>query len=181
MWGYVVEQTSLQTALIASGIVLACFSFVGRGLRSAEDIPDPTAAAHDLAEPQTDLALTGRSGPIVIEIEHLVPEEEARGFYDAMLEIRRIRRRNGASGWSLARDIADARRWVERFHCPTWHDYLRHRTRLTAEEFAVLQAIAERYGDGALRITRLLERPVGSVRWREETPDRGEVPTGILP
>ncbi|OJY53881.1 MFS transporter [Sphingomonas sp. 67-41] len=181
MWGYVVEQTSLQTALIASGVVLIGFSFVGRFLRSAEDIPDPTAASHDLAEPDTELALTGRSGPIVIEIEHLVPEADARGFYDAMLEIRRIRRRNGASGWSLARDIANAGRWVERFHCPTWHDYLRHRTRLTAEEFSALKIVADRYGDGELRITRLLERPVGSVRWREETPDRGEVPTGILP
>jgi len=181
MWGYVVEQTSLQTALIASGVVLIGFSFAGRFLRSAEDIPDPTAASHDLAEPDTELALTGRSGPIVIEIEHLVPEADARGFYDAMLEIRRIRRRNGASGWSLARDIANAGRWVERFHCPTWHDYLRHRTRLTAEEFSALKIVADRYGDGELRITRLLERPVGSVRWREETPDRGEVPTGILP
>jgi hypothetical protein len=34
---------------------------------------------------------------------------------------------------------------------------------------------------GELRITRLLERPVGSVRWGADTPDRGEVPTGILP
>jgi len=182
MWGYVVEQTSIQTALIASGIVLIGFSIIGRRLRSADDIPDPTSALDELADPEVDLALTGRSGPIVIEIEHLVPEEDARSFYEAMLEIRRIRRRNGASAWSLARDIANRRRWVERFHCPTWHDYLRHRTRLTVEELAALHAVAERYGNGhELRITRLLERPVGSVRWGAETPDRGEMPTGILP
>jgi MFS family permease len=181
LWGYVVEQSSLPTALIASGVVLIAFSFVGRWLRSADDIPDPAAGSHDLADPEVDLALTGRSGPIVIQIEYIVPEADAREFYDAMLEIRRIRRRNGANGWSLARDIADARRWIERFHCPTWHDYLRHRTRLTAEEFAALQAIADRFGVGELRITRLLERPVGSVRWGADTPDRGEVPTGILP
>lgn len=181
MWGFVVEQSSLPAALIASGVVLIGFSFIGRLLRSADDIPDPSAGSHDLSDPHVDLALTGRSGPIVIEIEHIVPEADAREFYDAMLEIRRIRRRNGANGWSLARDIADARRWVERFHCPTWHDYLRHRTRLTAEEFAALQVIADRYGEGELHITRLLERPVGSVRWGADTPDRGEVPTGILP
>jgi len=129
-----------------------------------------------------DLALTGRSGPIAVQIEHIVPEEDARSFYDLMLEIRRIRRRNGASAWSLARDVADARRWIERFHCPTWHDYLRHRTRLTAEELELLHSVAERYGDaGELRITRLLERPVGSVRWRADTPDRGELPTTLIP
>jgi MFS family permease len=180
MWGYVVESSSLSTALMASGIVLLAFSLVGRWLRSPEDIPDPAAALHDLVEPEVSLALTGRSGPIVIEIEYLVREEEARGFYEAMLDVRRIRYRNGASAWSLARDIADARRWLERFHCSTWHDYLRQRTRLTAREFASLEAVVDRYGDGGpLRITRLLERPVGSVRWRADTPDRGEVPTGF--
>ncbi|RYY24704.1 MAG: MFS transporter, partial [Sphingomonadales bacterium] len=180
-WGFVVEKSSLQPALIASGIVLLVFSFVGRGLRSANDIPDPAAASHEMEDPEIDLALTGRSGPIVIEIEYMVHEPHARDFYDAMLEVRRIRRRNGASAWSLARDVANAKRWVERYHCSTWHDYLRQRTRLTAEELGVMQAIVDRFGDGELRITRLLERPVGSVRWAAETPDRGEVPTGLLP
>lgn len=182
MWGYVVEESSLTTAMIASGLVLMIFSIAGRWLKAAEDIPNPAAALYDPANPEIDLALTGRSGPIAIQIEHTVPEEDARSFYETMLEIRRIRRRNGASAWSLARDIADASHWIERFHCPTWHDYLRHRTRLTAEEFELLHVIAERYGEGGrLRITRLLERPVGSVRWRADTPDRGELPTGLIP
>jgi MFS family permease len=181
MWGVVVEHSSLTVALVASGVVTIGFSFVGRLLRSADDIPDPAASPHALEDPEVDLALTGRSGPIVIEIEHIVREDEARDFYEAMLEVRRIRRINGASGWSLARDVSNARRWVERFHCPTWHDYLRHRNRLTAEEFATLNGVAQRFGEGELKMTRLLERPLGSVRWRAETPDRGEVGTGILP
>lgn len=181
LWGYLVERLSLSGSLMVSGIVLACFSFIGRRLRSVDDIPDPAAALHDLADPQVALALTGRSGPIVIEIEYLVAEEEARSFYETMLDIRRIRRRNGASAWSLARDIANARRWVERFHCSTWNDYLRQRSRLTAAELAAVQAVAGQYGDErAFRITRLLERPVGSVRWRADTPDRGEVQTKFI-
>lgn len=179
MWGFVAEWTSIPTALIAAGITLLCFSIAGRWLKAADQIPDPAAGSHELDDPTVDLNLTGRSGPIVIELEFIVPEEEARAFYDAMLEIRRIRRRNGVSAWSLARDIANAQRWVERYHCPTWHDYLRHRDRLTAAEFGQLRAIADRYG--GLHVTRMLERPVGSVRWREESPDRGEVSNGIIP
>ncbi|WP_439540579.1 MFS transporter [Sphingomonas sp.] len=182
LWGYVAEQTSIPIALILSGAVLLCFSIAGRWLKAAEDIPNPAAVLDELEEPEIDLALTGRSGPIVIEIEFMVPEEEARSFYESMLVVRLIRRRNGVSAWSLARDIANARRWVERFHCPTWHDYLRHRSRLTAAEFEQVRDLSARYGEGGeLRITRLLERPVGSVRWREETPDRDEVPAGLIP
>ncbi|RSU17699.1 MFS transporter [Sphingomonas koreensis] len=182
VWGYVVEESSLTAAMIASGVALMAFSIAGRLMKSPADIPNPAAARYDPADPEIDLALTGRSGPIAIQVVHIVPEEDARGFYDIMLEIRRIRRRNGASAWSLARDIADARRWIERFHCPTWHDYLRHRTRLTAEELGLLSVIAERYGEnGQLRMTRLLERPVGSVRWQADTPDRGELPATLAP
>ncbi|WP_404478868.1 MFS transporter [Novosphingobium sp. BL-52-GroH] len=180
--GYVAEQTSISVTLGASGLTLVLLSIAGRWLKAAEDIPDPTASLREFDDPQIDLALTGRSGPIVIEIEFRVPKEEARGFYEAMLEIRLLRRRNGVSAWTLARDIGDAERWVERFHCPTWHDYLRHRSRLTAAELVLVTEISDRYGIvGETRITRLLERPVGSVRWRDDTPDRGQVPTGIIP
>lgn len=182
LWGYVAEQTSVGTTLTVSGGVLLLFSVAGRWLKATEHIPDPAASLQEIDDPEINLALTGRSGPIVIEIEFLVPEDEARGFYDAMLDVRLIRRRNGVSSWSLARDIADPCRWVERFRCPTWHDYLRHRSRLTAAEFAQVQNLSMRYGRGGeLQISRLLQRPVGSVRWQEETPDRGEIPTGIMP
>ena len=60
-----------------------------------------------LADPQVRLSLTPRSGPIEIEIEYRVDPVKARLFYAVMQHVQLSRQRNGAYGWSIARDIAD--------------------------------------------------------------------------
>ena len=124
------------------------------------------------AEPQIALGITARSGPIVIEIDYEVDPAEARRFYQVMLKLQRARMRNGAFQWSLARDLADPALWTERYHLPTWLDYLRLRSRFTHADRALQEAADafNRVRDGR-RVRRLLERPFGSVRWRAETPD----------
>ncbi len=59
----------------------------------------------------------GRSGPLIIEIEYRVAKEDALAFHNAMLAVQLFRQRNGASPWSIARDIADLESWTERYHC----------------------------------------------------------------
>jgi len=134
------------------------------------------------------MALTGRSGPLVVEIEYRVQSGDARLFYHAMRDVRRSRERNGAFSTSLVRDISDPELWVERFHYPTWNDYLRARDRTTIDDRLWRdKALAYHVGDEAPKIRRYLERPTGSVRWREDTIDPGEtlpVPvnlTALLP
>ena len=118
-------------------------------------------------------ALTGRSGPLVVEIEYRVAQDNARPFHNVMQEVQLSRQRNGAYGWSIARDIADPELWTERYHCPTWLDYLRQRNRATQSERALHQrAIDFHLGPEPIRVRRMLERPFGSVRWKEDTPDR---------
>ena len=85
------------------------------------------------------LSLTGRSGPLVVEIEYRVAQDNARAFHNVMQEVQLSRQRNGAYGWSIARDIADPELWTERYHCPTWLDYLRQRNRATQSERALHQ------------------------------------------
>ena len=62
--------------------------------------------------------------------------------------------------------------WTERYHCPTWGDYLRMRDRYSQDDL-VIQAqanIFDRGGQGP-RVRRRLERPFGSVRWNADSPD----------
>ena len=67
-----------------------------------------------------------------------------------MQEVQLSRQRNGAYGWSIARDIADPELWTERYHCPTWLDYLRQRNRSTQSERALQQrAIDFHLGPGS--------------------------------
>jgi hypothetical protein len=101
-----------------------------------------------------------------------VAHEDARAFYGVMQQMQLIRQRTGAYGWSLARDLHDPELWVERYNCPTWHDYLRQRNRLSQDEVEVMaQAHAFHRGPEPIAIRRMLERPAGSVRRSDEVRD----------
>lgn len=171
-WGGVAEAYGVDRSLLLSGAALAFSALLGLWLRMPE-VELATNSVDPTSEPEVNLALTGRSGPVVIEIDYRVDPAQARSFYGIMQEIQRIRQRNGAYGWSLARDIAHPELWCERFHCPTWNDYIRQRSSATETEHAFQQeALARHIDPESVKIRRLLERPFGSVRWRDETPDR---------
>jgi len=172
-WGSVASLIGVNGALLASGAALVASSLLGMWMRMPV-VRGPNEQTTDLLDdPEVRLSLTSRSGPIVVEIEYRVSPKKARLFYAVMQHVQLSRKRNGAYGWSIARDLADPELWTERYHCPTWHDYLRQRNRPTDSERALHQrAIDFHIGPEPIRIRRMLERPVGSVRWKDETPDR---------
>jgi len=173
VWGRLADYAgSVEIALlVAAGMMLAS-TLLGFWLT----MPHADTRQEDaelLADPEVKLALTGRSGPLVVEIEYRVARENARDFHHVMQDVQLSRQRNGAYGWSIARDIADPELWVERYHCPTWLDYLRQRNRPTQPERALYQRARDFHiGPEPVRIHRMLERPFGSVRWKDDSPDR---------
>jgi MFS family permease len=176
LWGHVGELIGTAGSVGLSGVAMLCIVPLGRLLRLTDGVVDLRDLETPLASPEVSLGLTGRSGPIVIEVEYRVDPARSRQFYDAMIQVGLFRQRNGAYQWSIARDVVAAESWVERFSCPTWHDYLRQRDRMTAGEQALLaQAVAETMDQRPDRIRRLLERPMGSVRWRSDTRDTGDL------
>lgn len=174
LWGEAADQAGISGALILSGILMIASTAAGFWLR----MPEPTAPVEEElvshAEPAVALALTPRSGPIIIEIEYRIAPADAREFYSRMLQIQLSRQRNGAFGWSLARDVSDPAVWVERFHCATWLDYLRARTRSTPADRALQEEVEGFQTPGQpIRLRRMLERPIGSVRWKDTATDPG--------
>jgi MFS family permease len=171
-WGDLTDALGIEFALLISAALMLLSCLLGLRLRMPR-ITTRTDEAEMLADPEVRLALTGRSGPLVVEIEYWVPQEKARAFYNAMQAVQLLRQRAGAYGWSIARDIADPDLWTERYHCPTWLDYLRQRNRLTRAERTLEEQASEFHiGPGPMRVRRMLERPFGSVRWRDDVPDR---------
>jgi MFS family permease len=171
-WGHLTDVVGVETALLVSAALMFVSPLLGFWLRMPR-IGARNEDAEVLADPEVRLSLTGRSGPLVVEIEYRVAQESARAFHNVMQEVQLSRQRNGAYGWSIARDIADPELWTERYHCPTWLDYLRQRNRSTQSERALHQrAIDFHLGPDPVRVRRMLERPFGSVRWKEDTPDR---------
>jgi MFS family permease len=172
-WGHLTDYAGVETALLVSAGLMLVSPVLGIWLRMPPVGARNEAASEVLADPEVRLSLTGRSGPLVVEIEYRVAQDNARLFHNVMQEVQLSRQRNGAYGWSIARDIADPELWTERYHCPTWLDYLRQRNRATQSERALHQrAIDFHLGPDPIRVRRMLERPFGSVRWKEDTPDR---------
>src|SRR3954464_1537338 len=171
-WGRLTDAAGVETALLVSGGLMLLSPLLGLWL-TMPPVGTRNEDAESLADPEVRLSLTGRSGPLVVEIEYRGAQDNARAFHNVMQDVQLSRQRNGAYGWSIARDIADPELWTQRYHCPTWLDYLRQRSRATRSERELYRRASDfNMGSEPLRIRRMLERPFGSVRWKEETPDQ---------
>jgi predicted MFS family arabinose efflux permease len=180
-WGSFAGSFGLGTTFIVSGVTVAATAALGVLFPLPRDHGGMDLVDLSAQEPEVAMALTHRSGPIIIEVEYTVDPEQARDFYGAMMKMQSMRKRIGAFEWSISRDIADPAIWVERYHCPTWGDYLRMRGRYTQADWEV-QALTDTFhttGPGR-RISRRLERPFGSVRWKAESPDLYEGTMGYI-
>ncbi|SED63897.1 MFS transporter [Bradyrhizobium erythrophlei] len=172
-WGRITDLGGVEMALLISAGLMLLSPMLGIWLRMPPVGARNEDATDTLADPEVRLQLTGRSGPLVVEIEYRVAQDNARAFHNVMQDVQLSRQRNGAYGWSIARDIADPELWTERYHCPTWLDFLRQRNRATQIERELHQKAADFHiGADPIRVRRMLERPFGSVRWKDETPDR---------
>ncbi|MGE0513336.1 MAG: MFS transporter [Hyphomicrobiaceae bacterium] len=164
-WGVLANDWGVDRALLASAAALLVLIAFGQWLRVPTIGSQKAVSGNELSDPDVQIPLTARSGPIVVEIEYRVETDRARPFHAVMQRVRSSRTRNGAYGWSIARDIADPEIWIERYSCPTWHDYLRQRNRPTTAERELHARAAEFHiGPEPVRVHRMLERPVGSVR-----------------
>ncbi|MBX3581976.1 MAG: MFS transporter [Rhizobiaceae bacterium] len=160
IWGMVAESYGPSEALLASAAAMVVGAAIGIFLKLpgyAELNLDPL---NRWREPSVALDLKARSGPIVISIEYVIREEDLHEFLDAMAERRRIRRRDGARQWTLARDLENPEIWVETYHTPTWHEYVRHNLRATHSDAIVGDTLRRLHsGPDPIRVRRMIERP----------------------
>ncbi|HQX47301.1 MAG TPA: MFS transporter [Steroidobacteraceae bacterium] len=161
LWGEVAHALSLRTSLIAAGVGFLASILLGRWLHVMReenlDLESMRLGSPAL-EPKIDIV--PQSGPVVINIEYRVAMEDRVAFAAAMQELRRVRKRDGARGWTLLHDMDDPGRWIERYHSPTWIAHLRRRLRLTRADQAVEEHVRRLHqGDGPPHVFRYLERP----------------------
>jgi predicted MFS family arabinose efflux permease len=162
IWGMAAEQYGTSNALLISAAVLLAGAALG--LRFA--LPELKALNLDplnrWAEPDVALDVRTRSGPIVVTIEYDIRETDTVAFLAVMAERRRIRRRDGARHWTLLRDLENPEIWIERYHSPTWLEYVRHNQRRTHADASVgdrLRALHK--GPNSPRVRRMIERQTG--------------------
>ncbi|HEY7271494.1 MAG TPA: MFS transporter [Actinoplanes sp.] len=135
VWGLVADRVGLEPAVVAAAVAVLAGAVVGLVRRVPETghlDPQPAVYWGDArlaVEPEPD------AGPVLVSVEYTVATERQQAFLDAMAELRRSRRRTGASRWELYRDGERPDRFVEQFRVPSWEEHLRqHEGRLTATD-----------------------------------------------
>jgi MFS family permease len=163
IWGVVADAHGAPTALIAAAIAMLAGGAIGYVLPLPQHTPSNLDPLNHWTEPMLALDLQPRSGPIAIMIEYVIKEEDVPEFLVAMTERGRIRRRDGARNWVIARDLEHPDVWLETYHTPTWLDYIRHNTRITHADAAITQRIrALHAGPERPRVRRWIERPTSA-------------------
>lgn len=161
LWGAVAESADAGMALSIAAIVTAGGVVIGFFL------PMPVFEELDLdpldrfREPDLNLEILPRSGPIAINIDYEIADGDVSEFLKLMVERRRIRIRDGAQAWALMRDLENPHIWTETYHTPTWVDYVRHnhrRTKADAMNFDQIRALHR--GEGPPKVHRMIERQV---------------------
>ncbi|NKN37201.1 MFS transporter [Agrobacterium sp. a22-2] len=159
LWGLVAENYGVGNALLASSVLMIFGVAIGFWLAM------PAFATLDLDplnrfnEPALGLDIRPRSGPIVIQIDYEIADEDLAEFLAVMVERRRIRIRDGARNWALMRDLENPDIWTETYHTPTWVEYVRHNHRRTkADAETTDRLLALHRGHSTPRVHRMIER-----------------------
>ena len=164
VWGLVTHADGVRVALLLAGAVLFASVFLGYWRALAETASLNLEPLRRWQVPETEVPVEGRTGPVVVTIQYVIAEEDIIEFLVAMDERRRIRRRDGANDWKLLRDLANPELWVERYSTPTWHDYVRHNSRLTQEDAVIPEKLrALHRGPERPVVRRMIERQTGSL------------------
>lgn len=89
--------------------------------------------------PMTDDAFEVDRGPVMVTVEYHIDVARGEAFFEAMQEMRRLRRRDGAFMWELFDDIEDPARKVECFMVESWIEHLRQHERVTVADSDVIE------------------------------------------
>ncbi len=159
LWGVAADRYGLSNALLMSAAVLVLGVVIGLRFSMPAFATLNLDPLNRFIEPALGLDITPRSGPIVIQVDYQIADDDLAEFMTLMEERRRIRIRDGARNWALMRDLENPGLWTETYHTPTWVEYIRHnqrRTQADAENTDRLRVLHR--GEGLPHVHRMIER-----------------------
>ncbi|WP_226781257.1 MFS transporter [Oceaniglobus trochenteri] len=160
MWGRVSDEWSTTAALLVATAILVCGIVLGVVSRIVDVDSDELEPAEGFSSARPRMNLMARSGPILISVEYEIDHDSEEQFLAVIKERRRMRMRDGARHWTLARDLENPDLWTESFYFPTWSKYHLYNLRRTSHELLIEQRLATMTRDhGGIRERRQLERP----------------------
>lgn len=144
-WGWLGTHAGVKGALLAAGLGGIVIAVLARSQQLPAEQPDP-AAKPEHALPQFAVGkalvelLRTDAHPVLVSIAYVVDEADLPGFRLTMQALRLSRHRDGATDWTLVRDIERPEVWVEAFRLPDWSELRRATMRFNAQDDAIMQA-----------------------------------------
>jgi MFS family permease len=136
LWGAVATRIGISATLLCAAAALlvglvAAFFFplrIGAELNLEPSLhwSDPIV----VSEPHPE------DGPVLVTVDYQIEPQRAVEFVEAMREVKRIVRRDGAIRWGLFADPARPGHYVETFLVESWAEHMRQHARHTNEDRA---------------------------------------------
>ncbi len=161
VWGLLAQRIGVVPVLLIAGVML----IVGAGTVVAWPLRDVSGLDRSPAvywpEPHLELDPELEDGPVLVTLTYTVAPENLARFVEAMVRVRRMKLRTGATSFAMYRDGSDAARLVEVAQYPSWAEHLRqHGGRLTGSDQEIERA-AQACAEGPPLVQHLL--PPGTV------------------
>lgn len=132
VWGSFADHVGMPAAFLCAGTLLLCFVPLTRLVPYPEDDGiDLSPATSHLPQGPEESALRHEEGPVFVRVHYRVAPEHTQAFHKAMRQLRLMRGRNGARGWTLTQDTSCPEHHTESFQLKCWADYHRHHDRMT--------------------------------------------------
>ena len=158
LWGFVANRLGMPLALAISASGLAAAALVVlRWKLPAADVSNLAPSMHWPAPLVALEDLEAEKGPVMIEIEYRIDPAQQVAFSQALQELGRVRRRDGAIFWQHFVDVSDPARNVEVFMLESWLQHLRQHERVTVADRPIQERVlAFHVGDSPPRLAHFV-------------------------
>jgi MFS family permease len=136
IWGLVAQYYGVQYAFLFAAIGTILSLSVIFKYKLTADLKDinKTPSRH-WPEPMMVIEPNLHDGPVLVKLEYRIHPNTLDDFLLAIIELRRVRLRDGAINWGLYRDDSDPNLYYEIFTVGSWGEHMhQHHERLTVED-----------------------------------------------
>ncbi len=144
LWGALATQISVPETLIVSAVLLSGgVLLIWRKTLQMGSAEEATLWQAGQDNPPIYIEVGHREGPVAVQLDYRIKEQCRDQFVQAAHALGVSRKRNGARGWRLYRDMSDPLGYSERFVVASWGDYLRQQARCTLADRALEECLQE--------------------------------------
>ena len=128
--GLVAQELGVAATLLVGGVGLLAAGLLFHRLRLPTGEADLQPSNH-WPEPLVNTPVENDRGPVMIQVEYRIREQDRPQFLRTLLMLERARRRDGAYAWGITEHTGDPECIMEWFLVESWAEHLRQHQRVS--------------------------------------------------